>query len=531
MLSNRKLAQPSKASYISLHTSLVLLVVVCVLPITVCALLLVLQQYRQGAEHVRKETALEARRTIAAIDRDFAADIAGMKVLATAPEFATDDLEAWHRRASAAAPAQNVDNYLLTDRAGRQRVNTLRNYGTALPATGTPPQLDRIFTGSGPVITDLFIGPVTQRPVMAIGVPVSVAGLVRYSLNIGVAPHRFQVLLNATQLPAGWVAAVLDSQGTIVARTRDPERFIGQRAVPEVLSQIAGGGEESIETLTLEGVRVVSSLGRSSLSGWSVVVGAPRAQLERQLIWLVGWTAAGVVAAALCGLWVALSIGRRVSGAVQELNIAARALVDGDPVTLPALRLREADAVGAALLRASGILRQTRHAAHHDPLTGLCNRALFGELLNRQLAGASRHHGQFALVTLDLDGLKRINDEGGHAAGDRALRATARRILHTMRAADAAARLGGDEFAVLLDDVTEPQALAAAVRLRAALATPDEEYAEALSASIGVAMWPGSGVDANELLIAADTALYAAKRSGKGRISVAALGGAPGIPD
>lgn len=527
MSEDRKLAQPSRASYVSLRTSLVSLVVVCVLPVASAALLLVVQQYKQGREQVRTETLLEARRGIAAVDREFAAAIAGMKVLATAPELATDDLAAWHRRASAAATAQNVDNFLLTDRDGRQRVNTLRAFGTALPASGTPPQLERIFSGGYPVVTDLFIGPVTQRPVMAIGVPVSMAGSVRYSLNMGMAPHRFQVLLDATPLPAGWVAAVLDGQGTIVARTRDPERFAGQRAVPEVLRQIAGGGEGSIETLTLDGVRVVSSLGRSTLSSWSVVVGAPQAQLERQLVWSVGWTAAGVIAATLCGLWLALSIGRRVSGAVEGLNTAARALADGGPITLPALRLREADAVGEALLHASDILQQTRHAAQHDPLTGLSNRALFGELLNRQLAGAMRHNGRFAVLMLDLDGLKRINDEGGHAVGDDALRATARRILHTMRAADAAARLGGDEFAVLLDDVDEPQARAAAIRLLAALTTPDDGYPEPLSASIGVAVWPGSGAEAGEILNVADTALYAAKRSGKGRINVAAIA-APG---
>lgn len=506
---------------VSLRWSLVALVALCVVPLAASALLLVWLQYRQGWQRVRQETLLEARSRAAELDREFAAMISGMKALAAAPELARGDLEAWHARAGAVALTQNIDNYVLTDAMGRQRVNTLRPWGSPLPASGTPPQLAQVFTTGLPVITDLFIGPVTGRPVMAIGVPVEHEGTVQYSLNIGLAPRRLQGLLEKSALPDGWVAAVLDANGTIVARTREPERFIGQRVAREVAAQTQGAREGGIEAVTLDGVPVVSSFSRSALSNWSVVVGAPRAQLERQLLELMFAAAIGVAAATLAGTGLALRIVRRVTSAVDGLNDAAGALVDGRPVLLPRLQLVEAEAVGQALLKASAVLRDTRHAAQHDPLTGMSNRALFGDLLDRQLAGAARRHGTFAVLALDLDDLKRINDEEGHAVGDCALRATARRILHSTRAADAAARVGGDEFVVLLDDADEEQARHTAARLLVALADPDDEYPRALSASIGVATWPAAGRDAATLLGAADAALYAAKRSGKGHVRVA----------
>jgi diguanylate cyclase (GGDEF)-like protein/PAS domain S-box-containing protein len=165
---------------------------------------------------------------------------------------------------------------------------------------------------------------------------------------------------------------------------------------------------------------------------------------------------------------------------------------------------------------------QLRHQAFHDALTGLANRALFEDRLTHGLAGARRHGNQLAVVFLDLDEFKTINDSLGHATGDELLRAVARRIASNLRVTDTAARLGGDEFAVLLDmrdDDTPPAEVAA--RLLAALRSPIALAGRELrvNASIGVAIGDGSiGVD--ELLRNADTAMYAAKEAGKGRLQV-----------
>lgn len=516
------LAVPAHAAKpLSLRRSLVALVCVCVLPVAVAALYLVYLQYQQGWDRLRKDTVFEARHRAAVLDRKLESAMAGLKALATAPELAAGDLAAWQQRASAAVLTQDADNYVLTTPEGRQTVNTLRPFGSPLPADSTPMRHAELVTHRRVVVSDLFVDPVTQHSLMSIGLPVVQGGAVRYGLHIGMAPRYFQALLDAEKLPDGWVAAVLDSRGTIVARTREPLRFVGQRAVPDVVAQIAHGREGSIETMTVDGVPVVSSFSRSEISDWSVAVGAPRSVLQRHLVWSVAAATAGVLIAALLGFWLAQVIARRVTGAVQNLNTAARALVDGASFTLPRLQLKEAESVGQALQQASEILQRTRHAALHDPLTGLSNRARFLDLLHQQLENTSLRQQPFAVMMLDLDGLKRINDEAGHVTGDQALKATAQRIRATLPADGTAARLGGDEFGLLLPSADRAQAHATALRLLTALAEPDDLYPHPIAVGIGVALWPSAGRDATALIEAADNALYAAKRDDNGHLAFA----------
>jgi len=168
------------------------------------------------------------------------------------------------------------------------------------------------------------------------------------------------------------------------------------------------------------------------------------------------------------------------------------------------------------------LLEQLRHQAFHDSLTGLPNRALFEDRLRRALVRLRRGGGFAAVMFVDLDDFKTVNDGLGHAAGDELLRVTARRLEETLRSQDTAARLGGDEFAVLLEDlVDEREALAIAERVRCALEPPVTVagHRVAPSASIGVAC-PGALDSADELLRNADVAMYAAKERGKAQVAL-----------
>jgi diguanylate cyclase (GGDEF)-like protein len=504
---------------LSLQASLLTLVALCVLPAALVAAALVWANYALAHQRIYADTVLTADHLAAELDRELAAMTSGMRVLASAPELQRDDMAAFHRRASDALRSQIVNNYLITDRSGRQRMNTLRPWGEPLPATGTPPALARVFDEGTTVVTDLFVGPVTGKPVIAVGVPVRRDGEVVYSLNIGLSSERIGAILQGRPLPEGWIAAILDSSGTLVARSRDSARFVGQKAVPVVVEQILGNGPRSIEAITKEGIPVVSSYAHSRLSGWSVAVGAPRAVLEDQLLRLIGWTTAGLTVALLLGLWLALRLAGRVTQAVRGLNDAARALGQGQPVQLPPLQLIEAEAVGAAILQAATILDNARHLAHHDPLTGLSNRLLFDEMLAHQIDSLARNGGTLAVLALDLDGFKAVNDRHGHPAGDRLLQAVAARITRTLRAVDVAARIGGDEFVVLLAPASTEQAQATAQRLLEALSAPYDGIETRISVSIGVAVTDGrEAIDPLRLVEQADAALYAAKRQGRSRV-------------
>ncbi len=159
--------------------------------------------------------------------------------------------------------------------------------------------------------------------------------------------------------------------------------------------------------------------------------------------------------------------------------------------------------------------------AYHDGLTGLANRSLFRDRLEQALARPARAGGTSAVLILDLDGFKGVNDTLGHDAGDQLLRIVAERLNETVRATDTVSRFGGDEFAVLLDDADEGLAVSVARRALARLAEPATVAGRELqvAASIGVAVHTGEG-GGDDLVRHADVAMYAAKDAGRGRHEV-----------
>lgn len=156
--------------------------------------------------------------------------------------------------------------------------------------------------------------------------------------------------------------------------------------------------------------------------------------------------------------------------------------------------------------------------AYFDVLTGLPNRALFADRMDRCIADARRHGTRFALLFLDLDNFKQVNDSLGHSRGDELLREVARRLRATLREQDTISRLGGDEFVIVLPDVQSPDdAATIAARVLDALRAPVQlgELKLIVSASLGIGCYPQDGEDAETLIRNADTAMYAAKEAGR----------------
>jgi diguanylate cyclase (GGDEF)-like protein/PAS domain S-box-containing protein len=163
------------------------------------------------------------------------------------------------------------------------------------------------------------------------------------------------------------------------------------------------------------------------------------------------------------------------------------------------------------------------HDALHDPLTGLANRVLLRDHLERALARRGRSPGTIALLFVDLDDFKRVNDSYGHAAGDQILVRVAERLVETVRAEDVVGRQSGDEFAVLLAQVRDPdEATTSAKRILGELRRPILLGAHSIvvGGTIGVAVAMEPGATAEDLLTQADAAMYAAKADGKGRHAV-----------
>ena len=199
-------------------------------------------------------------------------------------------------------------------------------------------------------------------------------------------------------------------------------------------------------------------------------------------------------------------------GAVLTLCVRGEVILDGGvPVRM----------VGAAqdVTERARLEAQLVHQAFHDALTGLANRALFRDRLEHALARTDHNRDAVAVLFLDLDDFKTVNDSLGHAEGDRLLVVVAERLLNATRGCDTVARLGGDEFAILLENVRDDaDAVRVAERVTAAMQLPfglrDKEVF--VSASIGIVRARGEESD-DELLRNADVAMYAAKNRGKGR--------------
>ncbi len=178
--------------------------------------------------------------------------------------------------------------------------------------------------------------------------------------------------------------------------------------------------------------------------------------------------------------------------------------------------------VGAAIERKQAEVR-ILHLAQHDALTDLPNRALFHDRMDVALRRARRDGEHLALLYLDLDDFKQVNDRFGHQCGDQVLREVGHRIGACLRESDTVARMGGDEFTVLLTNIRGPQSVAVVVaKLRAAISVPLEWDGEMLTVttSIGAAVYPEHGVDKEALFRRADAVMYAGKGPGGERVAV-----------
>jgi diguanylate cyclase (GGDEF)-like protein/PAS domain S-box-containing protein len=203
---------------------------------------------------------------------------------------------------------------------------------------------------------------------------------------------------------------------------------------------------------------------------------------------------------------------------------------DGRWLTVEAIATdhRHDPAVGGMVLTMHDVSKwkaleeQLTHQAFHDPLTGLPNRALYVDRLEQALGRRRRHAKGAAVLFLDLDDFKIVNDSQGHVEGDTLLRLAAARLAETIRPGDTAARFGGDEFALLLEEVDEDEAAAVARRVLDALDRPFQltERSMRVGVSIGIAMSSSVLRTATDLLRVADIAMYSAKDSGKGQYRV-----------
>ena len=280
------------------------------------------------------------------------------------------------------------------------------------------------------------------------------------------------------------------------------------RRQSEQQAAVAALGERALRGLA------PGELSREATERVRAVLGAERVEVLDGPREIAAW---GALERAASKVSVPIHTGDRVHGALVAASSKEGAFGDEEGSFLQAVA--NVLAIGFSRLH---LEEQMRQQALHDPLTGLANRTLCRDRILHALAVSEREGGNAAVLFVDIDNFKRVNDVFGHAAGDQLLIALGRRMVSAVRPADTVARLGGDEFVVVCEAVDERTALALGWRVAAAVQEPLTAAGteHQLAASIGIALGTGTGTDPDVLIGHADAAAYRAKERGTGRVEL-----------
>jgi diguanylate cyclase (GGDEF)-like protein/PAS domain S-box-containing protein len=311
----------------------------------------------------------------------------------------------------------------------------------------------------------------------------------------------------------------LDNGGAkLIGSMQDVTEEAAETSARDLFSHVVQSTSDAIVTKSADGTITSWNRGAEQLYGYSAeeAIGQPMTLIEPE-------HRAGEQQKILHTVFRGESVDNfeteraRQDGRVVDVSLTASPVADANG------RIVSAAVIARDMTERVRYEQRLRHLADHDQLTGLFNRRRFDEELKRELARAGRYAEHSAVLSIDVDNFKGVNDSAGHAAGDAVLTHVARVLDRHSRASDVVARLGGDEFALLLSAVGAPEARSAAENLLTEIRSSPAAYGGKpfrVTASIGVATFESDDATAGEVLVNADLAMYAAKTSGRDRVVV-----------
>ena len=331
-----------------------------VFALTLPAVLIAAAGFYSGYRAEQEAMDLRLQETVRALslslDREIEKNETAMRILALSPHIANGDFAAFHRQAREAGLA-SPSWVALIEPGGEVRLNTRVPYGESLPDSRREGALLKVQETLKAQLSDLYIGPATGQTLISLDVPVIIDGKMAYVLSAAIGPEIFQRLITDQRIAHNWNAAVLDRSGRIVARSRSPERYMGQLANPVVRDAVASFGEGNVQSVTLDGVPVRSYFSKSPTYGWTFVVSVPSTELaasfQRSLFWLL--ILGGCI---LMGVALAAILSRSIAKPVDQLVAAAQALGAGREVTGATTHVLEFDTIQKALADAVSELRE-----------------------------------------------------------------------------------------------------------------------------------------------------------------------------
>ena len=376
------------------------------------------------------------------------------------------------------------------------------------------------------------VGRAVKEAVVNMAVPVRDAQQQRVAVLMGVTPlgaPGFLDLVESGNVGKTGGLLLVSPKDKIFVTSSEAEMRLKPLPPPGVNplhDQAMGGWRGTGVTRNARGLEELSAVVSVPSANWFLVVRTPSTEAFQ----MVNALLSSIIEDSFkVGALLVVSLVLLLTYIFRPLKQAAthmRAMAQGNQALshLPVVRQDEVGAMVTSFNELVDKLQQTesrmRYLAHHDALTSLPNRMAFQQSLVQSVALADRQSASLALLFIDLDGFKKVNDTFGHDMGDKLLVQVAARLQACVRASDMVGRLGGDEFVLLLtDDPSVEQAAQIADKVIAAISKPYQIPAAqpVLGASVGIAMYPVHAKTADQLLIVADTAMYVAKRTGGGR--------------
>lgn len=350
---------------LTIRSRLALLVCACVVPVWFAAGFLVYYAYQAKRTLIEAHMLETARALTLTVDQKLLSIQSSLRVLATSPHVSVNDLAAFHAQAREVLADYPEADIIMADASGQQVINTYRNFGEPLPKRAISETVRRVFESGRPVVTDLYQGAVTKRPLIGIDVPVFLKGKVAFDLAMTLPAERLADILWQQHLPPDWLGVILDGEGMVVARTLHPERYVGQRTRPQFFKRLHEVQEGAIELPSFEGTPETFVFSRSAASGWAVTIGLPTEALWSEVHEWLWWTVTAAGLLSLLGLMLAVRMGRRIAHSIQALEGPALALGHGEAVVIGPETIRETKTVGRAMVAASRRLQQRSEERDH----------------------------------------------------------------------------------------------------------------------------------------------------------------------
>ncbi|MGX4642803.1 response regulator [Massilia sp. SYSU DXS3249] len=381
------------------RTRFLLLVLSVLVPSFIASALAVAYVYRDAQQAQDRSMAETARAMALLVDNELEKKEEVLRALAVSPALAEGRLPDFYEHARRVVPPPD-STVILFDLESRQLLNTRRPFGSALPTRNASniAALMARYGSERALVSDLFTGQVAKRQDFAIQLPVKVDGTLRYMLAMGVNASSLQGLLMRQHLPEAWLASVVDRNGIIVARTRQPERYVGKPVRPASRLHAFRARETMYESRTLDGID--SRVYASTVPGadWKVLLSVPTSELRQAPLRAAALLGGLMALLLLIGLVAARRFANRAIAPIEALGDSARALGEGIDVPYRRLGWAELDNVAQRLAEASTRIRHAQGEMEARVATAIAatERAQTALLKNQKLEALGRLTGGIA---------------------------------------------------------------------------------------------------------------------------------------